>query len=259
LYREAREAILAREEFLSIAAHELKTPLTSVKASAQLLRRWSGDERIDRDRNERLMEQLGSEIGRLETLVSDLLDASRIHQGRLDLRLEPIDLVQLAWTVIERFEHVPERTHAHQIIVEADRAVTGFWDRSRLDQVVTNLVSNALKYSPDGGVIRLRVDHEGDEALLSVADQGIGISEHEQEQLFQPFARAESIRGSVSGTGLGLFIAERIIEHHGGTISVTSSPGQGTILAVRIPLIAGDGPSASRRDETGSPEGAAVG
>jgi signal transduction histidine kinase len=237
LFREAEDAVRAREQFLSIASHELKTPLTSVKASAQLLERRMRQPDSDPARVSSLVSQLQGEIGRLEHLVADLLDATRIQQGRLELRREPVDLVVLARQGIERFEQVPERLPAHRLVLDSDATVSGVWDAARLDQVITNLLSNALKYSPGGGEVRLRVRDLGDQAEIAVSDEGIGITAREREQLFQPFARGDIARQSIGGTGLGLFITREIIDRHEGAIEVESEPGSGSTFTVRLPHV----------------------
>ena len=236
LYREAQDAIRAREQFLSIASHELKTPLTSVKASAQLLDRRLRQEPIDRTRVVPLVGQIQSEISRLENLVLDLLDATRIQQGRLELRREPTDLVELARQAIERFESAAQLLPVHRLVLDAPSPVEAVLDPGRIDQVITNLVSNALKYSPDGGEIRVVVRADQGIAEIAVTDRGIGISPEEQATLFQPFARGDVARQSIGGTGLGLFISAEIIERHGGTIEVESALGRGSTFTVRLPL-----------------------
>jgi signal transduction histidine kinase len=169
-------------------------------------------------------------------LVDDLLDVSRIQQGRLDLRPEPIDLAELAREVTARFAQAPELTERHRLRLEAPDALPGRWDANRLDQVLTNLLSNAIKYSPEGGEAVVSARRRGDEAEIVVSDQGIGIAPAEQAKLFQPFARGEAVRRRFAGTGLGLYIAARIIEHHGGGLSVESEPGVGSRFTARLPL-----------------------
>ncbi len=235
LYREAQDAIRAREQFLSIASHELKTPLTSVKASAQLLDRRLRQDPIERARVSPLVDQIQSEINRLENLVLDLLDATRIQQGHLELRREQCDVVELARQAIERFESISQRLPEHDLILDAAIPVVAMIDPSRIDQVITNLVSNALKYSPEGGRVVVSVSGRGDMIEIEVTDQGLGISPEEQETLFQPFARGDVARQSIGGTGLGLFISAEIIERHGGTIGVESTLGRGSRFFVQLP------------------------
>lgn len=237
----AEEAARSREQFLSIASHELKTPLTSIKAASQLLDRWLRRDNLDRDRVGRMNDQLRNEISRLELLVSDLLDATRIQQGRLDPRLESVDLAQVVRDLLPRFEVETGHATDHPIRLDLEDEVIGHWDPSRLDQVVTNLLSNAIKYSPAGSEVRISVCRDGSNAILTVSDDGIGLSKEDQHRLFQPFARADAVRQSIGGTGLGLFISRQIVEHHGGTIEVDSEPGAGSTFIVRLPLPSDEG------------------
>ncbi|HET9015281.1 MAG TPA: GAF domain-containing protein [Thermomicrobiaceae bacterium] len=236
LYQEAQQAVLAREEFLSIASHELKTPLTTVKGWVHLLDDQLHQPELDRASLVEFTDELRGQVDRFELLIGDLLDASRIQQGRLDLRPEPVDLVKLARRVVTRFNHAPERTPRHVLVLDGAPRLIGLWDPDRLDQVLTNLCSNALKYSPEGGEVRIAIGREDDDAVLSVSDTGIGMSAEDQATLFQPFARSEHARRSASGTGLGLFITRRIVEQHGGTIGVASELGAGTTFTVHLPL-----------------------
>ena len=169
-------------------------------------------------------------------LVSDLLDVSRLQQGRLELRPEPVELGELARQVVARFEHAPHRTPRHALVVAAPAPVTGEWDAARLDQVLTNLVGNALKFSPTGGEVRVVVRQEGGEALLTVSDEGLGIGPDERATLFQPFQRGEATARAIPGVGLGLYIASEIVARHGGRIEVASAVGEGSTFVVRLPL-----------------------
>lgn len=234
---EAEQAARVREEFLALASHELKTPLTTVKAYGQLLVRHLHQPSPDYQRLDRFARQIQEQIGRLETLVTDLLDASRIQRGRLELRLEVIDLAQLAEQVMARFELSPERTERHTVVLDTPEPVEGVWDRTRLDQVLTNLISNALKYSPHGGEVKVIARLDEDHAELIVSDQGIGIAASDRPKLFQPFSRGESAHLSASGTGLGLYIAAQVVEQHGGTIGLESEPAEGSTFTVRLPRV----------------------
>jgi signal transduction histidine kinase len=237
--RAAAEAeVRLREDFLSTAAHELKTPLTTVKITAQLLSR-----RLEQPTPEveKLSGLLHGQIGRLEELVSDLLDVSRIQQGRLQLQRERVDLAALAAEVVAQFEHAPERRPAHRLVVDTRGPVLGYWDRARLEQVLTNLISNALKYAPDGGTVRVEVRSKRARAALAVHDEGVGIDPIERDDLFQPFSRGASDSARAGGTGLGLYIARTVVEQHGGWISVDSTPGRGSSFSVSLPW--GDPPA----------------
>jgi len=240
LYRQTREAVSARDQFVSIASHELRTPVTSAKGYLQLLERQLGQETLDRDRLKSYAGRIATGIERLEALVGDLLDASRTQQGRLDLVPAPCNLTTLGRTVLSRFEEQMERGQAHTLTLDAPESVMGEWDGGRLDQVLTNLLSNALKYSPEGGNVTLRIRRQDDGgARVAVSDRGLGIAPDEQRLLFTPFMRGSAVQGRISGTGLGLYIVRQIVEGHGGTIGVESVPERGStftfILPARIP------------------------
>jgi signal transduction histidine kinase len=236
LYNSAQEVLRLQEEFISTASHELKTPLTTVKGYLQLINRQLYREDQSPARIGRFTREMEQQVRRLEDLVSDLLDVSRIQQGRVELRLEQFDLAELAANVLSRFEYAQERTAQHELLCEAPEPVEGIWDRGRVDQVLTNLISNAIKYSPDGGQVHVRVRRVGDVAQMTVRDTGIGITREERAKLFQPFVRGENVRREITGTGLGLYITRRIVQNHRGTISVKSEPGRGSTFTVRLPL-----------------------
>jgi PAS domain S-box-containing protein len=236
LYQQAQEAVLLRDQFVAIASHELRTPVTSIRGYAQLIERQANKGTLDAARVTRQTNQIVTQATRLTTLISDLLDASRIQQGRLDLHLVRCDLSALAREAFGAFLTAPERTAEHTLRLEADEVVIGRWDRGRLDQVLTNLLSNALKYSPNGGEIRLHVGRNRDRATVTVSDQGIGIPLSEQRTLFQPFSRGGAAHGRISGTGLGLYIVRQIVEGHGGTVAIASTPQVGSTFTVTLPL-----------------------
>lgn len=237
LYRQSQEAVAARDRFVAIAAHEIRTPVTSAKGYLQLLERQLNGATLDRDRLELFAGRIGAGLDRLEALVSDLLDVTRIQQGRLDLDPAPCDLVDIAKAVIARAEALESRAmRADRLILDAPDLLIGEWDSARLDQVVTNLVSNAMKYSPDGGEVRVRIDATAEgQSRIAISDRGLGISPEEQRELFKPFARGAAVQGRISGTELGLYIVRQIIEAHGGTITVASTLGVGTTFTVTLP------------------------
>jgi signal transduction histidine kinase len=208
--------------------------LTTVKGYVQLCARLLQRPDLDRQRLADAYAGLERQVARQEGLIANLLDVARIQRGQLDLQLEMIDLVEVARTVVGRFEHAFERTRQHDLRLEAAAPVLGYWDADRLDQVLTNLVSNALKYSPDGGLVTVGVGRQGEVADMRVVDQGIGMTPTEQATLFQPFARGANGVG-ISGVGLGLFIVKQIVQQHHGTITVDSASGQGTTFLVQLP------------------------
>ncbi len=237
LYQEAQAAIRARDEFLSIAAHELRTPVTSIKGFAQMLMRVHARGEIEGERLLRSLTTINEAADRLTTLTADLLDVSRIHTGRLPLRPEPLDLVAQVRALVERYRDQLGEHHTLVFrLVGTPGQVVG--DADRLEQVLTNLIDNAIKYSPRGGEILVEVRAEFGGVVVRIEDQGIGLSPGAEETIFQPFSRApNAARQNVPGLGLGLYICRSIIERHGGTIRA-SSPGEGlgTVFEIRLPL-----------------------
>ncbi|WP_223639768.1 ATP-binding protein [Corallococcus sp. EGB] len=236
LYREAREAVHLRDEFLGIASHELKTPLTPLNLKLQALRReldrTPGP--VPRELVERYLDVGSRQLKKLAELVNDLLDVSRIAAGRLSLECAPVDLVELVRDVVAAYEGPAARTGS-ALQLECEGAVmVGIWDRPRLEQVVVNLVDNAIKYG-QGRPIQVRLETRNGKAALTVRDQGIGIAEESLPRLFGRFERAVSDR-HYGGLGLGLYITRTLVEAMGGTVHVESRLGQGSIFTVELPL-----------------------
>jgi PAS domain S-box-containing protein len=233
LYREAREAIRLRDEFLSVASHELYTPITSLMLSVEaLLPSMRAGEALDPRAASRLLDLVVRQGRRLIRLVGDLLDVSRIETGRLRLDVADVELGALVREVVERLEVDLARTRC-TLSIGASGPVNGRWDRSRLDQVVTNLLSNAMKFAA-GKPIEISICAERGVARLAVRDTGIGVNEERQERIFDRFERAASVE-HYGGLGLGLYISRRIVEAHGGTIRVESEPGAGSTFTVELP------------------------
>jgi len=235
LYSAAQDAIRIRDEFLSIASHELKTPLTPLQLQLDSLGATLRNSELKSDKLNRRLETANRQTRRLAKLVENLLDVSRISAGRLSLERERFDLSAVTAEVAERFG--PDAAAAGcRVTVHADRAVLGDWDRLRLEQVVTNLLSNAIKYGA-GKPIDIHVRQDGGTARLTVADQGIGISPEDSARIFGRFERAVPLR-HYGGMGLGLYIARQIVDAHGGSIVVSSAPGRGSTFTVVLPLSA---------------------
>jgi signal transduction histidine kinase len=231
LYQEAREAVRLRDEFLSVAAHELRTPLTTLGLQlgtlVQRARRESSPDLVERlDRGLRQVRRLG-------TLVEMLLDVSRLSTGELPLSLEPVDMGELVGEVLERFEAEAQAVSC-AVSLEAAPGVVGQWDRMRVEQVVAALVANALKFSP-GQPVEVRVVLDGKAARVVVEDRGIGIPEEQLERIFERFGRAVSSR-SYGGLGLGLYLARRAAEAHGGRVWAEQRPGGGARFTLELPL-----------------------
>jgi signal transduction histidine kinase len=234
LYREAQDAIGARDEFLSVAAHELRTPLATLSAQAQLaLRQLDRTGQLEPERAARTLRAITHQAGRLSGLIGQLLDISRIQGGQLVLEPRPTDLCQL---LVDVAAAAHPRTEAHQITVRAPTPVTALVDPSRLEQVLTNLLDNAIKYSPAGGPIELTLVQPSDTTVeFAVRDHGLGIPPERRQDIFERFYQAHS-EGYRSGMGLGLYISRQIVELHGGTIAAEFPDDGGTCFRVRLPL-----------------------
>jgi two-component system, OmpR family, phosphate regulon sensor histidine kinase PhoR len=222
-----------KDEFISIAAHELRTPLTAIKGYAELLdRRLSAQTGREGDRKS--LGIIRKQTERLSGLVNEMLDVSRIEGGRLQLNSEPFDLSALAAEVVNNLR---VSTTTHILSLAAEPAIEALGDTARIEQVLINLISNAITYSPEGGEIGVRAWAEGESALVSVSDQGVGIAPEELPHLFDRFYRAPSAEGMRSGgMGLGLYICQEIIARHGGTIRADSTLGAGSIFTFTLPL-----------------------
>jgi signal transduction histidine kinase len=224
------DALAARDAFLSMASHELKTPLTSLQLHVQgLLRRGA----LRDEGQARSATAIQRQVVRLTALVNTLLDVSRINEGRLDLTLEPVDLTAVAGEVAARL--AAEAVVAAAPITVEGPAVVGRWDRLRVEQVITNLLSNALKYGA-GEPVAVRVEAAGEAARLSVLDRGIGIAPEDQRRIFERFERGSATRG-YGGLGLGLWIAREFATALGGRLTVESAGlGAGAAFHVELPL-----------------------
>ena len=225
-------AVQMRDEFLGIASHELFTPITSLAVAIRGLRE-SADSRAGEEQRTRLFRNAERQVARLARLVQELLDVTRIDGGRMGLDVDDVDLCEVARDVLERFAPELERDGIDAAL-SADQPVVGRWDRTRLEQVATNLVGNAIKFGR-GRPIRLTVSLVGGRGELAVRDQGIGIAKDQQALIFERFQRAVSSR-HFAGLGLGLYITRQIIEAHGGTLGLDSVEGEGSTFMVRLPL-----------------------
>lgn len=232
-------AINARDEFFSIASHELKTPLTSLKLQSQLIKRTLGKdpEGNKADKVYVLADQTERQTQRLERLVDDMLDISRIRTGRLTIVKEHLNLCDLVKDVVnrmkEQFSNIPGGTPAISFI-ECEQA-RGHWDRMRIEQVVTNLLSNAIKYGNEKEIF-VEVQATSDKVYLKVKDLGFGIPSEFKRKIFDRFERAGMPTKQISGLGLGLYISEQIVRSHGGKIWVESELGRGSTFTVELPL-----------------------
>jgi signal transduction histidine kinase len=232
LYTRAQQAVAQRDQFLSVAAHELRTPLSAMKLQIQSLQRKLHRPLLSEEERPQLAakaDAVARGVHRLESLVTDLLDLSRITAGKLALRLEPFDLVELVREVSDRMADEAERVGS-TLTVHATGSLVGEWDRAGLDQVLSNLLGNALKYG-GGKPIVITTRAEGAHVVLAVQDQGIGIPLEDQARIFERFERAAPGR-NYSGFGVGLWICKQIIDALGGVIRVQSQPGRGSTFEV---------------------------
>ena len=215
-----------QEEFLSMAAHELKTPLTSLKGFAQLLQRGIGGTRA--------AEMIVQQADHLNLLVGDLLDVARLESGHINIQIVETDLRSIIDRAIEQARAL---TTTHTIECESvDHPIIGHWDERRIEQVMTNLLSNAVKYAPSSGHITVRITEHDDLVRTTVQDYGPGIAPEAIPGLFMRFYRVDdpTSRG-VEGMGLGLYISRIIVEAHGGTMQVASKLGEGSEFTFSLP------------------------
>jgi PAS domain S-box-containing protein len=220
-----KKALAARDEFIAIAAHELRNPLNVLTLM------WSIFERSENpDNAQSMIEKSKAQLARLSSLVDRLLDISRIRTGTFNLYLEEFGLRDLVRDVANRFIDAEVRSPISMELTD----ITGTWDRLRLDQVVTNLIGNAIKFGQNKP-IELKLSRDGDHALITVRDHGIGISPESAKHVFERFERGEA-RDDHEGLGLGLWISREIVLAHGGTISIESELGKGATFVVRLPL-----------------------
>jgi signal transduction histidine kinase len=242
LYTRAQQAVAQRDEFLSVAAHELRTPISAMKLQVQSLQRKLARPGLLEQEQPQLSakaDAVARQVQRLETLVTDLLDLSRITSGKLALRLEQFDLVELVREVRDRLADEVDRVGS-TLTVHATGPLLGEWDRARLDQVLSNLLGNALKYG-GGKPIVVTARAEGAHVSLAVHDQGIGIPLEDQARIFERFERAAPGR-NYSGFGVGLWICKQIIDALGGVIRVQSQPGHGSTFEVVLKGLERRGP-----------------
>jgi signal transduction histidine kinase len=227
---ERRHAIGLRDSLISLASHELRTPLTSLQLRVQLLARNARAPTLSRERFSRDAAGAEDQVKRMARLVDDLLDISRIMSGRLRLDVEDVDLGGFVHEVVDRYPE-PQRELVG-IKVEGE-PIVGRWDRMRIDQIVSNLLSNALKYG-ENNPIEISVGREADRARLIVRDHGVGIAAADLPRIFERFERAAARH--VGGFGLGLWIVRQVVDALGGTIAVESRLGSGSVFIVELPL-----------------------
>jgi signal transduction histidine kinase len=240
----AEAAVQSRDEFLSVASHELMTPLSSIRLQIEMLTRPLLKATESGPAPEQMREKLekaSKQVERLSLLVSELMDVSRIAAGKLHIDKEQTDLGHVVRDVVWRLREVAERAGC-SVTVHADEPIVGHWDPMRIEQVATNLLTNALKFG-DRRPVEVTASRAGSSASLVVRDCGIGMAAEEVERVFDRYERAPSAR-KYGGLGLGLYIVRQIIEAHGGRIRAESVPGAGSTFTVVLPLDAPAAPAA---------------
>jgi PAS domain S-box-containing protein len=234
LYTKAQAAVEARDEFLSIAAHELKTPTSALLTATQLLCKWLPQEQEPSERVRRELDVISVASKRLNKLIDSLTEFAQLQTGRFTLEHQPVVLCALARQVLSQLQ--PTSRH-YVALFCADESLTVEGDALRLERVLYNLTQNAVKYSPRGGPITVSIERQGDQAVIQVKDQGIGIPEAAQGQVFQRFYRASNaIQQHIGGTGIGLYLVKEIVTRHGGTVAVSSMEGYGSTFTIQLPL-----------------------
>ncbi|WP_462266869.1 ATP-binding protein [Mucilaginibacter sp.] len=225
-----RKAIQQKDEFISVASHELRTPITSLKASLQLLNRMKNNPSATM--LPRLIDQSNKSLNKVSVLINDLLNATKLTEGHLTLKLAEHAVAQL---VADCCDHV--RTEGeYQMVTEGDASLNVLADADKIDQVLINLVNNAVKYASDSKTIRIRYEKEGPMAKISVTDYGQGIAPEKVPHLFERYYRVDTGGHQYSGLGLGLYICSEIVKRHGGSIGAESEPGKGSTFWFTLPL-----------------------
>ena len=242
-YRQAQMAIQVRDEFLSIASHELKTPLTPLKLQIQMLMRLlkSGSlTDIKTDKLDKILQTSDRQLDRLSSLIDELLDVTKINQGKLRLTLQEFDLVLVIRELVERFNGSLQGSTC-EVKTDLPENLWVLWDRFRIEQVLINLLSNSIKYGQDLP-IHLSIQVEEERVKIKIKDQGIGIAKKDQQRIFERFERAVSAN-NFSGLGLGLYIVSKALEAHLGNIEIESELGKGSTFTLSLPKRAVDTPA----------------
>jgi len=227
LYRKAKFLNKRKDELVAMATHELMTPLTSLTGFLQILREQTS---LD-DPNLSLIDLCLRQTGKLTTLINDLLDISRLRDSKVQLQLANFDIGLLIKEIFANYQNLS----SHQLILNITGEAIVYADRLRIEQVLTNLITNAIKYSPNGGVVEVTVREGKEETFVSVWDEGIGIDTAHLEEVFTQFYRVIDPRFQIPGMGLGLCISKEIIDRHGGTITVESQKDVGSTFKISFP------------------------
>lgn len=234
---EAEKALAARDEFLAVASHELKTPISALIMQNRLVNQYVDQfesETPNLAKIKTLVEQTEHQARRLSKTVENLLDISKIQAGKLNIEPEAVNISELLTNLTQRLGAQFEHSHCRIVLHLPPTPIHGTWDRFRIEQVMTNLMSNAMKYG-SGKPVEISLSCERDTVRIDIRDQGIGISLEDQKKLFSKYERAASVTKQFAGTGLGLYIANQIVKAHGGELTLASRPGAGSTFTVQLP------------------------
>ena len=228
---ERRQIERRKDDFLSIASHELRTPLTTIKGYVQIMSRIMPEGASEKFKM--AIDKTALHVDRLNNLIAELLDVSRIQTGNIELHKKPFDFDRM---IAETVENIQAASKSHNIIIKGQSKSMYNGDESHIVQVVNNLLSNAIKYSPDQQEITVYVSRVSDYLKVSVSDRGMGISSEEQVRIFDRFYRVSDIQQRFPGMGIGLYICDQIVKNHGGTLWVESEKGKGATFSFTLPL-----------------------
>lgn len=226
-----REIEKRKDDFLSIASHELKTPLTTIKGLIQILQRFSGEGVSVKYAT--TLDKVSLHVDRLNNLITDLLDTSKIQSGKIESHKEQLDIYGIINGCVENLLITDNN---HDIKIHGYEKARVYADESQITQVMNNILSNAIKYSPRSKPVSIRISIVSDFVKVSVKDEGVGISEDDKEKIFERFYRATSTQKQYPGMGIGLYVSQKIIDNHGGTLWVESELGRGSVFNFTLPL-----------------------
>lgn len=242
LFQRAEEALKERDRYLSVASHELRSPLTVVSGFGALMLRQLKAPEPNIVKLRMLGQELQRGVERLEMLTDGLLASSSIEQGFTNAGISKLDLTALMETLLVDIRAACAEDQYRRIVFNAPPAVIGYWNGPSLERAFSNVLSNALKYSPSDVDVRVRIVRDDEMVTIQVSDRGIGMSKEEQAHLFSPFVRGQVARKTATGTGLGLYITKQVVDRHGGDIAIESTAGEGSTVTIRLPLDASHPP-----------------
>lgn len=232
---EKKETERRKDDFLSIASHELKTPLTTIKGLVQLLQRMAPEN--SSEKFTQTLDKIGVYVDRLNILITDLLDTSKIQSGNIELHKEPFTIDK---TIKDTIENLSLATPNHTISLSGETKAVVMGDELQISQVINNLISNAIKYSPGSDTVEIYMSRVGNFVKVSVKDYGMGINAQDKNKIFERFFRARDIQKKFPGLGIGLYISHEIVANHNGTLWVESEVGEGSTFSFTLPIMKND-------------------